>query len=141
MYWATQVATNALEAANSVSVDPHVGNFQTYFGILSGAHSCDVTSLLVPLPWAQTQYLGASLDTGFMVEYFITMCVPNKHWFVHLAKTDKQLCNSGAFLDSNSERGGYITQCQSNDPDDPDAHAWEKLNPGTNVDQCPVLDC
>lgn len=77
-------------------------------------------------PWGRNR--GKSeLDTGFMVNYFLTLCIPAKHWFVHLTPGNEQLCNSKKGINQNHL--GYVTQCQDD---------WPVYNVRTNTAQCPV---
>lgn len=124
MYWHTQLYPKEIQG-NNVPIDSEIGGYLVYSPKLIpivGQSVCwnfptNLTSIFNPA--------SGTFDPGYMVEYFMTFCVPNKHWFVHLKSDTEQLCNN------NNNRNGYITQCQNN---------WSRYNPGTATSQCPVAE-
>lgn len=128
MYWNMMVYPQSY-SGNSIKMSNNMGTFFEYAPSVNAVPIIGLDACF-PIPITLASLIQKSLqlaDTGYMVQYFITMCVPNKHWFVHLDPGNEQLCNKNEFLSEN--RAGYVTQCQNN---------WSKYNKATNTSQCPV---
>ena len=133
MFWHMQIYETGYNGGSSPtgSLTNSIGGYRTYFPSISVkfspfSSSCNDWTYPLNLSgwyqrWAVTQ------DTGYMVEYFVTFCVPNKHWIINITTNSEQFCNQSGFLSSN--HAGYVLQCQN---------SWPTYNPGTNTGQCPV---
>lgn len=132
MFWHMQLYSGEASAGtdglstgnNSVTVNTEIGGYYAYAPSFSGLLSVYKSCWNFPL--SLSGVVAKSLkqfDPGYMVKNFITMCVPNKHWFVHLDANNEQ------FINKWNNHNGYVTQCQDD---------WQtKYNLGTATGQCP----